>query len=165
MSAQCNIPTGGANKDSSHTDINNGTIIFHENGNDDASTATPVPFDSYIASSDFDIGDGHNFGYVWRIIPDVNFTGSTNGFPQVYMKVSPRNFPGAPYSKAVQTDTQSAQQYFPNMQQYIIQQFTQQVYTRVRGRQMRFTIGSGGQLGVAWQLGAVRIDFKPDGRR
>lgn len=146
-------------------DVNGGTLLFHENGTDDASTATPVPFDSYISSSDFDIGDGHNFGFVWRMIPDVNFTGSTSGFPQVYMQVAPRNFSGAPYTKSIKTDTVSAQQYYPNMQQYIIQQFTQQVYTRVRGRQMRFTIGSSGQLGVAWQLGAVRIDFKPDGRK
>jgi hypothetical protein len=165
MAAQCNIPTGGTNTDSSHTDIDNGTLVFHENGNDDASTATPVPFTAYVSSSDFDIGDGHNFGYVWRIIPDVNFTGSTNGFPQVYMQVSPRNFPGAPYSKAIETDTQSAQQYFPNVKQYIIQQFTQQVYSRVRGRQMRMTVGSEGQLGVAWQLGTPRVDIKPDGRR
>lgn len=165
MAAQCNIPTGGTNTDSSHIDIESGTIVFHENGNDDASTATPVPFAAYISSSDFDIGDGHNFGYVWRIIPDVNFTGSTGGFPQVYLQVSPRNFPGAPYSKSVETDTQSAQQYFPNVKQYVIQQFTQQVYSRVRGRQMRVKFGSEGQLGVAWQLGTPRVDIKADGRR
>ena len=146
-------------------DVDGGTIIFHENGNDDASTSTPVPFDAYISSSDFDIGDGHNFGYVWRIIPDVNFTGSSNGYPQVYMQLSPRNFPGAPYSKSIQTDTQSAQRYYQNMKQYIIQEFTEQVYSRVRGRQMKFTIGSSGQLGVAWQLGTPRIDVKPDGKR
>ena len=146
-------------------DVNEGWLLFHENGTDDASTQTPVPFDSYIASSDFDIGDGHNFGYVWRIIPDVNFTGSTNGFPQVYMQVAPRNFPGAVYTKSINTDTVSAQRYFPNVKQYIIQEFTHQVYSRVRGRQMRFTIGSGGQLGVAWQLGTPRISIKTDGRR
>lgn len=165
LSAQCSIPTGSDNADVYHTSVDTGTMIFQENGNDDASTATVVPFDSYIGSSDFDIGDGHNFGYVWRIIPDVNFTGSTNGYPQVYMQVSPRNFPGAPYSKSVETDTQSAQRYYPNVKQYVIQEFTQQVYSRVRGRQMRFTIGSTGQLGVAWQLGTPRVDIKPDGRR
>jgi hypothetical protein len=146
-------------------DVNQGTLLFHENGNDDGATSTPVPFDAYISSSDFDIGDGHNFGFVWRVIPDVNFTGSTNGFPQVYMQVAPRDFPGAPYSKTNTTDTVSAQRYFPNVQQYIIQQFTQQVYTRVRGRQMKIVVGSGGQLGVAWQLGAPRLDVKPDGKR
>ena len=165
LAAQCLIPAGKSNQDSNHTDVGEGTLIFHENGVDDASTQTPVPFNAYIGSSDFDIGDGHNFGYVWRIIPDVNFTGSTNGFPQVYMQVAPRNFPGSAYTKAPTTDTKSTQQYFPNFKQYNIQQFTQQVYSRVRGRQMRFTIGSSGQLGVAWQLGTPRIDVKKDGMR
>ena len=165
LAAQCLIPTGAANQDSNHTDVGEGTLIYHENGVDDASTQTPVPFASYIASSDFDIGDGHNFGYVWRIIPDVNFTGSTSGFPQVYMQVAPRNFPGSPYTKSAETDTKSAQQYSQTFKQYTIQQFTQQVYSRVRGRQMRFTIGSEGQLGVAWQLGTPRLDVKADGRR
>lgn len=146
-------------------DVNEGTLLFHENGVDDASTATPVPFDAYISSSDFDIGDGHNFGYVWRIIPDLNFTGSTNGFPQAYIQVSPRNFSGSAYTKSAETDTVSAQRYFQNVKQYIVQQYTPQVYSRIRGRQMSFRIGSGGQLGVAWQLGAPRIDVKADGRR
>lgn len=146
-------------------DVNEGTLLFHENGNDDASTATPVPFDCFIGSSDFDIGDGHNFGFVWRIIPDVNFTGSTNGYPQVYMEIAPRQFSGSAYSKTNTTDIQSAQRYYQNVKQYIIQEYTPQVYTRVRGRQMRFTIGSGGQLGVSWQLGSPRIDIKPDGAR
>ena len=146
-------------------DVTGGTLLFHENGTDDASTATPVPFDSFIGSSDFDIGDGHKFGFVWRIIPDVNFTGSTNGYPQVYMQVAPREFSGSAYSKVSTTDTISAQRYYPNFKQYTIQQYTPQVYTRVRGRQMSFRIGSGGQLGVAWQLGSPRIDVKPDGRR
>lgn len=146
-------------------DVNSGTLLFHENGNDDASTTTPIPFDCYIGSSDFDIGDGHNFGYVWRIIPDVNFTGSTNGYPQVYMQVAPREFSGSPYSKVASTDTLSAQRYYANYKQYTIQQYTPQVYSRIRGRQMSFRIGSGGQLGVAWQLGSPRIDIKPDGKR
>lgn len=146
-------------------DVNQGTILFHENGNDDASTATPVPFDAYISSSDFDLGDGYNFGFVWRIIPDVNFTGSNGGFPQVYMQLLPREFSGSPYGKTATTDTKSTQPYSPIVNQYIIQQYTQQVYSRVRGRQMRLTVGSSGQLGVAWQLGTPRIDIKPDGRR
>lgn len=165
LAAQCNIPTGGTNQDSSHTDVNNGTLIFHENGVDDASTQTPVPFTAYVSSSDFDIGDGHNFGYVWRIIPDVNFTGSTNGFPQVFMQVAPRNFSGSAYTKSVDTSTVSAQRYYPNLKQYIVQQYTPQVYSRLRGRQMSFRISSEGQLGVAWQLGSPRLDIKPDGKR
>lgn len=142
-----------------------GTMLFHEDGNDDASTATPVPFDSFVSSSDFDIGDGNNFGFIWRLIPDVNFTGSTNGFPQVYMELSPRNFPGAPYHETTLDNVQSTQQYTQVVKQYVIQQYTQQIYSRVRGRQMSFKIGSGGQLGVSWQLGSPRIDVRPDGKR
>ena len=165
LSAQCLIPAGGANTDSAHIDVTIGTILFQESANDDASTATPVPFDAYVSSSDFDIGDGHNFGYVWRIIPDVNFTGSTNGYPQVYMEVAPRNFSGSAYTKTANTDTVSDQRYYQNVKQYIVQQYTPQVYSRIRGRQMSFRIGSSGQLGVAWQLGSPRLDVKPDGRR
>ena len=165
ISAQCLIPSGGSNADANHTSISEGTLIFQENGNDDASTSTPVPFTAFISSSDFDIGDGHNFGFVWRVIPDVNFTGSDNGYPQVYMQISPREFSGSPYSKTATTDTQSTQQYSNAVKQYIIQQYTPQVYTRVRGRQMQFTVGSSGHLGVAWQLGSPRIDIKPDGKR
>lgn len=145
-------------------DVNGGTLLFHESGNDDASTSTPVPFEAYVSSSDFDIGDGHNFGYVWRIIPDVNFTGSSGVSPSVYMQVSPREFSGSPYSKSDLTTTTSAQNY-TNTRQYIVQQYTPQVYSRIRGRQMSFRIGSAGQLGVAWQLGSPRIDVRPDGRR
>ena len=169
LSAQCIIPTGEANVDYNHTDIESGTLLFQENGVDDASTQTPVPYEAYVSSSDFDIGDGHNFGFVWRIIPDVNFTGSTGGatggYPEVYMQISPRNFSGSPYTKADVTNTVSSQKYYPNYQQYIIQEYTPQVYTRLRGRQMSFKIGSAGKLGVAWQLGAPRIDIRPDGRK
>lgn len=169
LSAQCLIPAGGANADENHTDISEGTLLFQESGVDDASTATPVPFTAFIGSSDFDIGDGHNFGYVWRIIPDVNFTGSTGGatggYPEVFMQVAPREFSGSPYSKTVETTTTSFNKYYPNFKQYVIQEYTPQVYSRIRGRQMSFRIGSEGKLGVAWQLGSPRIDIKPDGRR
>lgn len=169
MAAQCLIPAGQANADTQHTSTSAGTIVFHENGVDDASTSTPVPFLAYISSSDFDIGDGHDFGYVWRIIPDVNFTGSTGGatggYPQVFMEVKPRDFSGSPYTKAPETVTKSTQRYTPNFKQYIVQQYTQQVYSRIRGRQMSFKISSDGQLGVAWQLGSPRIDIRSDGKR
>ena len=46
----------------------------------------------------------------------------------------------------------------------ITEEFTGQVYTRFRGRQMIFKIASN-QLGTTWQLGAPRIDIRPDGRR
>jgi hypothetical protein len=140
-----------------------GNIIFHELGNDDQSTATTLPISAYVQSSDFDIGDGHNFGYIWRMIPDVNFNGSDVNQPSVVMEMQPRQFAGSAYGSPANATTTSANN-FTTFPQYTVQQFTEQVYTRVRARQMAIRISSDG-LGVAWQLGAPRIDIKPDGRR
>ena len=141
----------------------NGRLLYHENGCDDVSTTATLPIDAYVQSSDFDIGDGHNFGFVWRILPDVNFNGSTTNQPAVTMTVKPRENSGTPYGAADNPQVQSAQNY-TTVPQYTIQQFDGQVYTRLRGRQMSFRIESTG-VGVAWQLGSPRIDIRPDGRR
>jgi len=141
----------------------NGRLLYHENGCDDLSTSAAAPIDSYVQSSDFDIGDGHNFGFVWRILPDVNFNGSVTNNPSVTMTVKPRQNSGTPYGTADNPQVISAQNY-TTTPQYTIQEFTGQVYTRLRGRQMAFRIESTG-LGVAWQLGSPRIDIRPDGRR
>ena len=141
----------------------NGRLLYHENGCDDQSTSNPQPIDAYVQSSDFDIGDGHNFGFVWRILPDVNFNGSTSNQPSVTMTVKPRQNSGTPYGVADNPQVKSAQNY-TTVPQYTIQEFDGQVYTRLRGRQMAFRIESTG-LGVAWQLGSPRIDIRPDGRR
>ena len=141
----------------------NGRLLYHEVGCDDLSTSTTLPISAYVQSSDFDIGDGHNFGFVWRILPDVNFNGSTTNQPSVTMTVKPRQNSGTPYGQADNPQVQSAQNY-TTMPQYTIQEFTGQVYTRLRGRQMAFRIESTG-VGVAWQLGSVRIDIRADGRR
>jgi hypothetical protein len=141
----------------------NNRLVYHENGVDDNATTTTLPIGAYVQSSDFDIGDGHNFGFVWRILPDVNFNGSTTNQPVVTMTVKPRENSGTPYGVADNPQVQSAQNY-TTVPEYTIQQFTGQVYTRLRGRQMAFRIESTGQ-GVTWQLGSPRIDIRPDGRR
>jgi len=141
----------------------NGRLLYHENGTDDQSTSSVKPIDAYVQSSDFDIGDGHNFGFVWRILPDVNFNGSTANQPYVTMTVKPRENSGTPYGIADNPQVTSAQNY-TNTPEYTVQQFTGQVYTRLRGRQMAFRIESN-DIGVAWQLGSPRIDIRPDGRR
>jgi hypothetical protein len=140
-----------------------GRVLYHEVGNDDAAGDTTVPIAAYVQSSDFDIGDGHNFGYVWRMLPDVNFNNSNVNNPAVTMYLKPRQNSGSTYQQADTTTTTSADN-FTTVPQYTIQEFTGQVYTRLRGRQMAFRISSDG-LGVAWQLGTPRIDIKPDGRR
>jgi hypothetical protein len=138
-------------------------ILFHEANVDDVSGLTPVPIEAYIQSSDFDIGDGHNFGFVWRILPDITFNGSNVNEPKVTMTVRPRRNSGAPYGLADSPDVQSDQNY-TGQRNYDVQLFDGQVYTRLRGRQMAFRITST-DLGVAWQLGSPRIDIRPDGKR
>jgi hypothetical protein len=144
-------------------DVTNSRILYHENGVDDVSGLTPAPIVSYVQSSDFDIGDGHNFGFVWRILPDLTFNGSTSGVPQVTMTVLPRVNSGTAYGTPDPQTVASAQSY-ASRYTYDVQQFTGQVYTRIRGRQMAFRIESIA-LGVDWQLGYPRIDIRPDGRR
>jgi hypothetical protein len=138
-------------------------ILYHEANVDDVSGLTPVPIESYIQSSDFDIGDGHNFGFVWRILPDITFNGSNSNEPKVTMTVRPRRNSGASYGLADSPDVQSDQNY-TSQRNYDVQLFDGQVYTRLRGRQMAFRITST-DLGVAWQLGSPRIDIRNDGRR
>jgi hypothetical protein len=140
-----------------------GQLLLHETSVDDVSGPTPLPIDSYVQSSDFDIGDGHNFGFVWRILPDVNFNGSTTNQPLVTMTIKPRQNSGTAYGQADNPQVISSQNY-SSVNVYNIQQFTGQVYTRLRGRQMAFRIESN-TLGVTWQLGSPRMDIRPDGRR
>jgi hypothetical protein len=141
----------------------NSRILFQESAVDDVSGITPVPINAYVQSSDFDIGDGHNFGFVWRILPDINFNGSNINNPEVTMTVRPRRNSGSPYGQADSPAVVSADNY-ANASVYNIQEFTGQVYTRLRGRQLAFRIESTG-LGTAWQLGSPRIDIRNDGRR
>ena len=141
----------------------NNRILYHESSVDDNASLTPTPINAYVQSSDFDIGDGHNFGFVWRILPDVNFNGSTVNGPAVTMTVKPRQNSGTPYGQA-DSPVVTSQDNFSLRGTYNIQEFTGQVYTRLRGRQLSFRIESTG-LGVAWQLGMPRIDIRPDGRR
>ena len=138
-------------------------IIYHESGVDNGTANPPVPLDSYIQSSDFDIGDGHNFGFVWRIIPDISFNGSTSAAPTVTFTVLPRQNPGSNYGSSDLPSVASAQSYV-GQSTYDVQQFTQYAYCRIRGRQMSLIISSD-TTGVQWQLGVPRLDIRPDGRR
>lgn len=129
-----------------------GYVYSHENGlNDD-----DVAMDSYIQSSDFDLDDGDNFMLTRRILPDISFTTSTAAQPEVTLSVRPRNFPGAPVS----IDPADAQRVIETS----VSQYTDQVFVRARARQMALKVRSD-QLGVQWQLGAPRLDARPDGRR
>jgi hypothetical protein len=138
-------------------------IIYQELGTDDVEGEFPVAVTAFIQSADFDIGDGNKFAFVWRILPDVNFTGSNVDKPSVTMTLKPRRNAGAPYSPA-DAPTIASKDNYTGGRQYNIQEFDGQVNTRIRGRQMALRVESTG-LGVAWQLGDIRIDAKSDGSR
>ena len=155
----------------------NGWIYEHEKGRDDGQPldAPPLPIESYIQSADVDIDDGDKFMLIRRIIPDVNFNGSDIAnqvtgepvVPEVMMTVGVRNFPGAvnlttnASNLTTERDiTTACASCSPTTA--IIDQYTNQVFVRARGRQMNFRIGSDG-IGTQWQLGMPRVDARPDG--
>lgn len=138
-------------------------LIQHETGVNDGAENDTVPINAYISSSEFDIDDGHNFGFIYRILPDLTFRGSTVENPTATMSLYPLKNSGSgfivPESVA---GTNSAD--VTRTAVIPIEAFTGQIYTRVRGRQMAIKIESN-SLGTTWQLGAPRIDIRPDGRR
>ena len=134
-----------------------GYLYTHENGFDDGSTAPATGISAHIESSQFDIGDGNNFSFVSKIIPDVTFRNSTAGTPSVTFTMKARNFPGGNYlqedDEAV-TKTASAP----------VEQFTNQVFVRLRGRSMALRVESS-ETGMGWRLGSPRMEVRQDGRR
>jgi hypothetical protein len=141
----------------------NSRLLYHEVGSDDVATASPQPINAYIQSSDFGIEAGEHLGFVWRMLPDVNFTGSTVNNPSVTMTLFGKANSGS-YPVTSDVDTVTSGQNYTSVAEYTIQTYDGQIYTRLRGRQLSFKIESTA-LGVAWQLGVPRIDVKPAGRR
>jgi hypothetical protein len=138
-------------------------IVNHEQGVDNNETETTLPIESFITSSEFDVDDGDRFGFIWRVLPDMKFVGSTAANPQVTMYLKPMQNSGSGYNvppslggsdSATVTRTATVP----------IEQFTGQVYIRVRGRQVSMEYRST-TLGVQWQAGSPRIDIRQDGRR
>ena len=132
-------------------------LYNHETGSDDGSTSPAQAITAYIESSQFDIGEGDQFSFVRRVIPDLTFRNSTAAAPVVNMTLQSRNFPGGNYTN---TDTS------PVVRSAIVpvEQFTQDANIRLRGRSMSLKVDSS-TTGVAWRLGAPRIEIRPDGRR
>jgi len=128
-------------------------LYTHESGFDDNNAA----MSAYIESSQFDIGDGDNFSFVNRLIPDVTFRNSSTSSPTVTFTMKARNFPGGNY---LQTDDETV----TRSASVPIEQFTNQVNVRLRGRSMALRIESN-QTGTGWRLGSPRVDLRPDGRR
>lgn len=138
-------------------------LVNHEFGVDDATTPTPVPINAYISSAETDIDDGHNFGFIYRVLPDVTFRGSTSQNPQATLTLIPMQNSGSGFNNP-QSVGGSSSAGVTRTATIPIEQFTGQVYTRVRGRQIILKFESNA-LGTTWQLGSPRIDIRPDGRR
>ena len=144
-------------------------IVNHESGVDDNTTGTPVAIEASVTSSQFDIDDGHNIAFAWRMLPDLTFRGSTDGTtPQVTMQLLPLQNSGSGYNNPLSVGGTSSTASLPvtATQTYPIDldTFTGQLNIRVRGRQMSMRITSN-TLGTQWQLGSPRIDIRQDGRR
>jgi len=143
----------------------NGVIYNHEDGVDAEERIGTMPLPSYIQSADVDIDDGDKFMLIRRIIPDVNFRGSNtniNPTPSVDITVGVRNFPGATSDTTNAEGQTTTQEVITASAE--IDQYTNQIFIRARGRQLNFRIGSD-TLGTQWQLGMPRLDARPDGTR
>ena len=134
-----------------------GFVYEHEIGFDDGTTDPVSAIPAYIQSSPIDIGDGEQFMFIRRMIPDVDFKNSTANLPETNITIDVKNAPDGTYSSS-QTDV------FVKTQAASVNDRTEQLYFRLRGRQMRFKIASD-ELGVDWRLGSPRIDIRSDGRR
>ena len=134
-------------------------LVSHEVGVDDNETNDPAPIEAFISSSEFDIEDGHNIAQVWRMLPDITFDGSTaNSSPEVTMTLYGMTNSGSGVTSSSARDVLKGASYV------ITEEFTGQIYPRVRGRQLIIK-NSSNKLGTTWQLGAPRLDIRKDGRR
>jgi hypothetical protein len=165
------LDSGGRDNPVAATYENN--VVTHESGNNDNTTGNPVAIESYITSSEFDLDDGHQFAFIWRVLPDITFRGSDDGTtPTATMVLLPMKNSGSGYTDPTsvggsnegtitRTQTGSGGSRAASLQ---VEEYTGQIFTRVRGRQLAMQVYSDG-LGVAWQLGSPRLDMRPDGRR
>jgi len=134
-------------------------LYDQEFGLDDGSQSPSVPVDAFVQSSDFDIGDGDQFMFIRRIIPDLNFSNSTAAAPQVEFTMTARNYngnvtgQGSDSGDVIRSSVVSGQD-----------NYTNQLFMRLRGRQMNLKVTSDTK-GVNWRLGAPRLEMRPDGRR
>ena len=142
---------------------NSNNLVQHEVGLDDAETGTTAAITASITSAQFDLDDGHKFMLVSRMIPDVTFDGSTADSPVVSMSLSALQNSGSGFNDPLSESGNSGGS-VTRTATSPVEKFTEQIFLRVRGRQVSFKVESTAQ-GVTWQLGSPRIDMRPDGRR
>ena len=133
------------------------SLYFHEIGFDDGSTSPASAITAYIESSQMDLGEGEQFVFMKRLIPDMTFRDSSNPTPSAVMTLKVRNFPGGNY-----TNTNNGS--VAKTASVPVEQFTEQIFVRLRGRSFAFRIETD-DTGVGWRLGSPRVEIRPDGRR
>jgi hypothetical protein len=134
-----------------------GYLYYQENGLNDGSQNPPTALNAYVESSVIDIGDGDQFAFATRIIPDLTFRNSTAAAPVVTFTVKARNYPGGAYFGS-DSDPVTKTSSLP------VEQFTNELFVRLRGRSMSIRIESN-QTDTAWRLGDPRVDIRTDGRK
>jgi len=153
-SCVCGVPFGATYE---------GNIVQHETGVDDLTLPTPAPIPAHITSAETALEDGERFSFIWRVLPDVTFEGSTTTDPTVNLTLLPLKNSGSGYNNPLSEGGVSSKEVVQTAS-VPVERFTEQVNIRVRGRQLVFKISSEDE-GVTWQLGVPRIDIRPDGRR
>ena len=134
-------------------------LYDQEFGLDDGSTSPATPVDAFVQSSDFDIGDGDQFMFIRRIIPDLNFSTSTAAAPEVEFTMTARNYNGNVTGQGTDSGDVIRSSVVSGQDNY-----TNQLFMRLRGRQMNLKVSSD-TTGVKWRLGSPRLEMRPDGRR
>lgn len=134
-----------------------GYVYYQESGLNDGSVTPAAALNAYVESSVFDIGEGDQFMFATRVIPDITFRNSTDSMPIATMTLKARNFPGGAYF-GTDSDPVAKTATLP------VEQFTNQLFVRIRGRSLSLRVESD-QTGTAWRLGDPRIDFRTDGRK
>lgn len=134
-----------------------GYLYLQEIGYDDGSTSPASAITAYIESSQVSIGEGDRFVFMRKVLPDLTFDGSTSDSPSANFIFQARNFPGGNYlqsNTSAVTRTATAP----------VEQFTDQVNLRLRGRSFALKVQST-TTGTSWRLGTPRVDIRQDGRQ
>ena len=133
-----------------------GYLYNHETGYSDDGSAMV----SSIESSPIDIGEGDQFSFIRRVIPDFTFNGSTTSSPTVNVTLQSNNFPAGNFLQAdvAKVDRTAVSTTVP------FEQYTNKADVRLRGRAFSIKVDCSA-LGVRWRLGSPRVDIRQDGRR
>ena len=134
-----------------------GFIYAHETGATDGSQDPPIGLHSWLKSSVFEIGNGQDFMLVSRMIPDVDFSGSSATNPSVNMTFALRDYPGSAF-------VQGPDDLVTRSVELPIEEYTAKVDKRFRARSVQIGIEAV-EPGTAWSLGVTRLYAAPDGQR